>query len=185
MEYEALFLQYKEEFIEANEKLSFRKIYKTILKKIRYLFFAIKTEKKTTIRNRKTLENMYPLNERPLGFNRKILVHSQKETMLDSYLILVEAFVSVLIDYYKNGNLRKDIFVILESLLEITSDAYIKEQENYEAYFQRVEMSIVNQEIPSLEQIDMYNDLVRFINQVLCNYEEFNFTKFQRELIKK
>lgn len=46
-------------------------------------------------------------------------------------------------------------------------------------------MSIVNQEIPSLEQIDMYNDLVRFINQVLCNYEEFNFTKFQRELIKK
>lgn len=69
MEYEALFLQYKEEFIEANEKLSFRKIYKTILKKIRYLFFAIKTEKTTTIRNRKTLENMYPLKERPLGFN--------------------------------------------------------------------------------------------------------------------
>lgn len=47
--------------------------------------------------------------------------------MLDSYLILVDTFVSTLIDYYKNGNLRKDIFVILESLLEITTDAYIKE----------------------------------------------------------
>lgn len=217
MDYETLFLKYKEELIQANANLSFRKIYKSILKKIRYLFFATRTEKTTTIRNKKILEmdvfleDMYQQNEKienamekeqlrrpisemilrmpykklPNGFNRKILAYKQKENMLDSYLILVEALVSILIDYYKKGNLIKDVFSILESLIEITMDTYIKEQENYDAYFKRIEMSIVNQEVPVLEQIDMYNDLINFITQILSNYEEFNFTKFQRELLKK
>lgn len=202
MDFETSFLKYKEELTIENEKLGKRKTYKTILKKIKHLFFFIGLERKMATREINKLKTSLFLDEMqeritlskvskqltpdlPVGINRKIVALMEKETLFGYYANLLLALNDVLTSYYKTKSSNITHMSILEALIEIVNACYIKNQEDYQEYFKQLEQDLEKNKIPSLEHIGTYKELESFIIQILCNEEIFDFKGFQSVLLKK
>lgn len=193
MDFEALFLQYKEEFIKENEELGKRKAYKTILKKIKQLFYSIGVERKIAKGEEKNLKKSLFIekiqndetSELTIGMNRKIVALMEEDNLFGFYANLTWSFHEVLTSYYKSKNSNITNMSILEALIEITTDCYVKDRDEYDAYLKQLSLELEKDTIPSLEHIGTYEEVKSFIIQILCNEEEFNFKEFQNIILKK
>lgn len=201
MDFETSFLKYKEELTIENEKLGKKKAYKTILK-IKHLFFFIGLERKMATREINKLKTSLFLNEMqeritlskvskqltpdlPVGINRKIVALMEEETLYGYYANLLLALNDILTSYYKSKSSNVSLMSILEALIEITTDCYINDQEEYQKYFKQLEQDLEQNKISSLKHIGTYKELESFIIQILCNEEIFDFKGFQSVLLKK
>lgn len=193
MDFDALFLQYKEEFIKKNEELGKRKAYKTILKKIKHLFYSIGIERKIArsegnkLKKQLVLEHLLKKETRELvvGMNRKIVALMEEDHLFGFYANLTWSFHEVLISYYKSKNSNITNMSILEALIEITTDCYVKDKDEYDAYLKQLSQDLEKNTIPSLEHIGTYEEVKSFIMQILCNEEEFDFKEFQDIILRK
>lgn len=193
MDFEALFLQYKDEFIKENEELGKRKAYKTILKKIKHLLYSIGRERTianregNTLKKQLVLEQLLKKEKRELvvGINRKIVALMEEDNLFGFYANLTWSFHEVLNSYYKSKNSNITNMSILEALIEITTDCYVKDRDEYDAYLKQLNLELEKDNIPSLEHIGTYEEVKNFIIQIMCNEEEFIFKEFQNTLLRK
>lgn len=201
MDFETLFLKYQEEFTKKNEKYNTKKIYKMILTKIKELSYAIGKGKKTAHRNLELLETnlmlekIYQEQENrlikalyeplPLGFDRKLIAHQQKESLLENYFFLTNNLADVLTIYYKGENLNKNSLTIVETLIEIITDLFVLDRDNYDLYIKKITEDLEKGNVPLLEHVGSYEELYQFVLQVLCSQEKLDFKEFQRAMLKK
>lgn len=191
MDFETLFIQYKEEFTKENEEFGRKKAYKTILNKIKHLFFSIGIERKVAKKEEKNLKNRLIIEqilknvtpEATVAINREILTEMNKEYLFGLYANITLALNEIITLSYKNHSSIANLS-LLEALIKITTDCYLKDKEEFEITEKNLKEEMDNNQVPILKHIGTYHELKSFITQILCQNEELNFKEFQNKLLK-
>lgn len=192
MNYEILFLKYQEEFREENKSLKPRKIYKRILKDLKYMITASCNSqveasfKIEEVENNLYLAKMDPQNnELPLGYNLLVITYKNKKATMFQYLELFEILKKLATTYYQTKDYSKDILTVLQSLLEVATDVFSYDLEEYDKQIEQIEDAFEKDQMPKLMSIVNIKELIHFISLIICNQEELDFKGFQRAMLKK
>lgn len=188
-----LFLKYQEEFREENKDLHPKKVYKRILKDLKYMMIASRNSKvEASFKIEEVENNLYlaeinpECNEFPLGYNRLAIIYKNKEITMAQYLELFNILKELVIIYGKTNKIcSKDILIVLQTLLEVATDVFSYDLKEYDKQIEQIEKDFDKGQIPNVASITSVEELISFLSLIISNYEELDFKCFQRKMLKK
>ncbi len=204
MDYEQLFLKYKEEFTVENENISSRNVYRRLLKDLKTMILTTFIGQKVSKRNAKRLQNALYLVENelvnnprtilcftkytkkpPLGYDRLIWMYQRKETTMMKYANLFCALKEIVVNYKNLKMPTLDTYIILQSLLEVATDTFKKDLDEYDKQVEEIEEAFYKGTMPFVTIIQNVEDLTDFVISVVCSDDALDFKIFQKALLKK
>ncbi len=192
MEYQEQFNEFFEKFLEENNKLSVKKIKNILYKSLFYLLKITKQEKGNMYFNLKKVQNnVFEMKGKEYLITTRNIAPKRYSRLIDLYAIEYQAMHSfyalicslkTLIDSYKEN--EKIHLMILHALLSMYSYFFNEEVDTFENCVDRCFDAFNQQEIPSLFSPKIA-EYIQFFNQMICQYEAFDYKSYQKELLKK
>ena len=200
MEFEELFAMYLNEWAIEIEQEKIAKVYKAILKDIKFLFYAAHITQKSTQKNRKKLEKEYlavqiqcpSIKESDIlentkkvlsGFNRLLLYCDESEKVMNTYLRILESLHNITTEYYKERMPKnKKELLFLRVLVEVIAEVYQCDIHTFDKIFSQITEAIEEEQTPILDYKHYVYSLKDFLLQKISREEDLNFNRFQKEI---
>ncbi len=203
MEYEELFTTYLNQWTLETENEQMSKIYKSILRDIKALFYDAHKERKGTQKISKKIEREYlaikiqfPSIEETViskstkimlsGFNRLMTYYDEQEKVIDTYFTILEAMHNITSEFYKDAKIKnKNTLLYIRALLEILLEAYKRDIATFEEVSSQIIKAIETEEIPILNYSHNVYFLKDFLLQKVSCEENLNFARYQKETMNR
>lgn len=203
MEFEELFAMYLNEWAVEIEQEKNLKVYKAILKDIKFLFYAAYATQKSMQKNRKKLEREYlsiqiqfpsirksdiseNVKKAISSYNRLITFSYAGEKALNTYLKILESLHNITTEYYKEMMPKsKKELLFLRVLVEIIAESYQWDVHTFDKTFAQITKALEVEQIPILDYEYHVYLLKDFLLQKISGEEDFNFNRFQKEIMER